>query len=421
MTITADPVWAANVPHAVSYRSWAVPCTRSGGSPGDGWAGTGGLIGSGQITEMAPGDYTFTITCGTGVSMSQAHVTVTVPPPAVTISVNPADTFVSRVATLTWNSTIYPCRSDNGPGVNWGGALIYVSGSLPVFQHTPGTYTYSITCGTGASTVHASADVTFGPAPITIVTASADSVSVNTPVMLTWTSPGASSCTLMGGSGEDGWMGTRPSAGTETVSSVEAGVVSYGMTCDGLSGGVSVTYTGGASTSAATKTPAVTLSVDKATQVAGRTVSLSWNAQHASQCTALGGGNGDGWSGTLPLSGSMSITEPAAGNFTYTLTCAGAPPADTAQAVEFYRCGRKRGWGGEWRKGEGAPRLVVDVGAFYAAAFAGFAISQSNGSRASRVTTRGASPVQSCFESCSPTHSHLAGFSSRNSRSHPCM
>jgi lysyl endopeptidase len=57
-----------------------------------------------------------------------------------------------------------------------------------------------------------------------------------------------------------------------------------------------------------------TISVDQS-------ATLSWTAPNATQCTAGGGVAGDGWSGTLAASGSLSVTEAVASTTTYTLTC----------------------------------------------------------------------------------------------------
>ncbi len=54
----------------------------------------------------------------------------------------------------------------------------------------------------------------------------------------------------------------------------------------------------------------------------GQPAQLTWNAPGATQCTAGGGLSGDGWSGTLPASGSQSVTETAASVTTYTVRCA---------------------------------------------------------------------------------------------------
>jgi hypothetical protein len=80
----------------------------------------------------------------------------------------------------------------------------------------------------------------------------------------------------------------------------------------------------------------VTFTSSAASETVGSEITLSWNSQNASDCTASGGGSNDGWSGVLALSGTMTVTESTAGAFTYDITCTGAPPAAAALAtVQF--------------------------------------------------------------------------------------
>ena len=65
-------------------------------------------------------------------------------------------------------------------------------------------------------------------------------------------------------------------------------------------------------------------------QSAGSAISLTWNSSNANSCVASGGTPGDGWMGTLSTSGAMTVTETSVGTVTYSITCAGAPPAATA-------------------------------------------------------------------------------------------
>lgn len=57
------------------------------------------------------------------------------------------------------------------------------------------------------------------------------------------------------------------------------------------------------------------------TVIFGQPVRLMWNAVNATQCSASDGIAGDGWTGTLPASGTRLVTEAGAGVVTYTLSC----------------------------------------------------------------------------------------------------
>jgi hypothetical protein len=77
--------------------------------------------------------------------------------------------------------------------------------------------------------------------------------------------------------------------------------------------------------------PTATLSSNLATQTAGKSVMLTWSSTNATSCAASGGNPGDGWTGNaLATSGSLSVTESAAGPVTYTITCGAG--GQTAQA-----------------------------------------------------------------------------------------
>ena len=124
------------------------------------------------------------------------------------------------------------------------------------------------------------------------------------------------------------------------VTSPNAGTIGYSISCN-VGSGVSqattqITYTSLTSTEPAVPVPSVTLSTGAPTQEVGSFVMLSWASQNATACAAFGGARGDGWSGGLPLSGTISVTESATGSFTYGISCTGVPPAASAQvAVDF--------------------------------------------------------------------------------------
>jgi lysyl endopeptidase len=66
----------------------------------------------------------------------------------------------------------------------------------------------------------------------------------------------------------------------------------------------------------------ISLSASSETLSTGQQLTLSWDAPNGTQCTAGGGVSGDGWSGTLAILGTKSLTETNANFVTYTLSCA---------------------------------------------------------------------------------------------------
>ena len=81
----------------------------------------------------------------------------------------------------------------------------------------------------------------------------------------------------------------------------------------------------------------ITLSASTEELSIGQSVTLEWNAPTATACTAGGGVSGDGWKGTLAVSGSQSVSESSASVVTYVLSCAysGGRTAKTTATVSW--------------------------------------------------------------------------------------
>ena len=118
-----------------------------------------------------------------------------------------------------------------------------------------------------------------------------------------------------------------------TVTALVVGTLTYGINCNNDYAQTQVAYTSPNTSVTSAPTPQVTLSSNPGTQVAGQSVTLSWDSKNTDSCIASGGEANDGWKGSLALSGSMQITESSGGSTIYSITCTGAPPAATAQAI----------------------------------------------------------------------------------------
>lgn len=339
VTLTGGGTWAVGMPNGLAWNSNVFPCTGSGGVSGDGWIGSkAGPVGNQSVTESATGTDTFTISCGSGAQVVQAQTTATVIVPTATITASAGSLQVGQPLTIRWNATLAPCASSITPGSAGGwGTVLGSSGGFQTTENAPGTYTYAVNCqGAQAST-----QVTFTPGPVQTVSVAAapTTATVSSPVMLTWSTSNVSTCSAAGGTSGDGWTGSLPTSGSQQVTTITAGIVTYSLVCYGLQGATQgatqVTYTGLVPTEPVT-TPAATLSASPTSQVLGQSTTLSWSSTNASACTATGGSGADGWTGSLALSGSMSITESAAGSYNYSIVCSGAPPAATATAAVHF-------------------------------------------------------------------------------------
>jgi hypothetical protein len=329
--------WVANVAYPVSWNANSGPCVASGGGAGDGWAGSKAIAGTQSIIESQPGTYVFTLACGSGSATTTSKAFITVPPPAIQIDSTYGVSLTSSIpaTTVDWKSTVGPCTYIDGSESNSVGVPVLPSGTASPTPSVSGTYVFSLTCGSGASTLYAAtlAQITIN-VPTTL-TASVQSAAVDAPVTISWNSPANTVCIAIGGDGSAPWISTLPGDGSGSliVTSPYAGAITYEVNCNNETAEVVVTYVSVPAESADVATPAVTLSASASTQTEGKSVTLNWNSKNADACSASGGQQGDGWTGSLAASGSMSVTEASPGTVTYSVTCAGAPPAATASTT----------------------------------------------------------------------------------------
>ncbi len=318
-------------------------CTATGGTAGDGW--TGALPGSGQanVTESRPGTYVYTLTCGTGTQMISQTLTLTFGAPTASISANaPAGLRIGQTIALLWQGSGQCTASGGSSGDGWTGALD-TYGDIYLTEQTAGTYTYTISCGPAAIAAVAQASYTFsGAAPSAALTAAQPTqlidLSVPTyPTLLTWSSnvqpcnidyTGPVSANLFSG---------YPSQGTDTQPQFIAGLYTYTLSCGNgptlATSTATINWTQQA-------VPQVTLSTVGDEFVVATGGYLHWTT-NVLPCIGSGGTSGDGWNGTLPYYGGVGnssnalIAEPAAGTYTFTLTC-GVGNVATAQATAVY-------------------------------------------------------------------------------------
>ena len=180
------------------------------------------------------------------------------------------------------------------------------------------------TTTTGAATLQSALDATntgklvidgIALLPVTLTT-DQTAPSTGLPMSLTWSAPGAQSCTAIGGLSGDGWSGSHGASGTIEVTEQTGGEVTYSLRC-----------------TAANRVGLATLTVDwqfvpafvqitgsGPTAAAGREVLLQWSS-NLQPCTASGGISGDGWAGAKASNGSQSVLASVLGSVTYSLTC----------------------------------------------------------------------------------------------------
>jgi hypothetical protein len=330
----AESSWATNVSYPLSWNAPSGPCVGSGGTSGDGWAGSKAQTGTQSVSEAVPGTYVFTLQCGSGSSAVTSQVAVNVPPPFIQVySTSIPGPDVAPVAEIVWHSTVGPCTYLDGSSGTGVAVPVPPLGSSTPTPAASGTYLFSVTCGSGSGTIYGA---TLAPVTVegpTTLTASVATAPVETAITLNWSAPSGRFCYAVGGDGNPPWTGTLGSgSGSVIVTSRYAGAITYGITCGSqtASASVIVTYVSVPAASQAGPTPSVTLSASTSTQAEGKSISLAWSSKNANVCTASGGQAGDGWGGTLALEGSQSLTETSPGTVNYSVVCTGAPPAAAA-------------------------------------------------------------------------------------------
>jgi hypothetical protein len=173
------------------------------------------------------------------------------PPPAPTVSLSASPTTVTLGAatTLTWSSTNATSCVATGAWTGTRGT----SGSEASIPDAVGPAAYTLTCSGpgGSASATATVSVTAAPVPAPTVSLSAapNPLTIGAATTLTWTSTDATSCTA-----SEGWTGSRPTAGTESLTPAATGTALYTLTCTGEGGST-------AATASVTVNPVPTLSL----------------------------------------------------------------------------------------------------------------------------------------------------------------
>jgi hypothetical protein len=325
-TTPAAPVVRSTFLH-VSWVASVAPCSLAVTGPTSSSYNNAPYVGYTDDLKNDIGPYTYTITCGSGGSTVSASKTVNwVGTPSLNLTTGGNSPLVIGTPYgVNWQSNILPCVASGGiPGDGWTGTETVDSGFLTVSESQPGTYTYVMICGTGSQSVRAQTILTLNPGPVfATMTASATSAPESgTPVTLTWNS-NTSPCLQNGGYGGGGWGNSLSNSGTTAVTETLPGPHTYEIDCGtGLttsaSAQVTINFTGPAQPTFTTSTTYATV---------GQPFTLSWASADGSACTPMLGAPGDGWSGTLPATGTMQIIELTTGPYAFEIKCGVAAPA----------------------------------------------------------------------------------------------
>jgi lysyl endopeptidase len=279
--------------------------------------------------QVIAGLYTYVLTCGYGAAQAKSTATINwtqQPTPLVTLTTQ-GNEFLLSGGYLAWTTNVLPCIGSGGTaGDGWTGTLPYYDGGPDnrgialVSEPEAGTYTFTIICGVGnVASAQATAVYNNAGGNQLTLTPGTSQVVIGEPTYLTWNSA-IGPCTGYGGTSSDGWNGSHPQQGSASVIET-VGNSNYilSLVCGVGSQAVE------AQTEVAVFGPATDVSVslylNNSSSEVGQPVTLQWSANQAASCTATGGITGDGWTGTLPVYGSMTVAEAQAGSVTYGITC----------------------------------------------------------------------------------------------------
>lgn len=332
-------------PATLKWTSTVAPCSINGGT-----LSAGDLPSSGSITttEATPGDVVYGIQCGAGSEITSSWP-VSYVTPSVELTANSTDRQLGQPLSLSWITAANVCTPSGGaPNDGWSlnnfSNPLFNTGFSPTVT-TAGTYTYTLTCSSGALSIAKSVTVTIetnpGYATLSIQPTSVTfSDSPADVITLAWAS-NLTACTL----------NSQPLVGGETISNpnpdglatwapAAPGTYSFSVTCNPFD-----TTVGGVTSSAVSVTvltppaPTATMSISPSTVQAGQNFVVSWSTTYAQGCAGTGSAPpGFLWptTPTLDPSGSMTANSQSPGQYTFGVSCpsivSGLPNA-TAQAT----------------------------------------------------------------------------------------
>jgi hypothetical protein len=156
---------------------------------------------------------------------------------------------VGQPVTLTWSSTPGSTCQAQGDGTNspWSGS-VPSTGTRTFTESTAGSVSYLLLCSARAVSDTSVAvpliwswppvDVTFSAMPATV--AAGQTLSLN------WSSSNTTGCSASGGGLQDGWPGSKPTSGTQSVTesftpTTNQGTLTFTLSCSSSTSGLSKT------------------------------------------------------------------------------------------------------------------------------------------------------------------------------------
>jgi hypothetical protein len=233
VTLTALPqtVTAGNAATLEWSTTNATSCTASGA-----WSGSRPTAGS-SPTGVLSTTSTFNLSCSGPGGTDQRSVTVTVTapgPPGIALSGAPQPVLDGDRVTLNWTTTsATSCVASGG----WSGTQPTAGSFTSAPLNADTTFSLECTGPGGLAQARYTATVVPRVLPTVTLTATPNTITAGTSVMLSWSTANATSCTASGA-----WSGARPVNGTVNTGPIAA-TSSYTLSCDNPAGTTQSTAT----------------------------------------------------------------------------------------------------------------------------------------------------------------------------------
>jgi probable HAF family extracellular repeat protein len=174
--------------------------------------------------------------------------------------------------------------------------------------------------------------ITISPGPLTFPSQSIGTVS--SPQVATISNSGATSLPIDSISTSGDFLQTNNCGSLLTASGSCTAMVTFGPTAGAIRTGSLTVTTGGVPVVVpltGTAPITATISSSVASVMVGAPFKLTWTASPGTTCTATGGSSADGWTGTIAVSGTQSVTETAGGNYEFGISCVDGSQSAAAQ------------------------------------------------------------------------------------------
>ena len=327
-------VWVG-APLALSWESTTGPCSISSIVPfASGGPALTNLPASGSISlvfAQANMSGSIELRCGPTANPAITGRTLQVIDPAVDYFVNSTDRKLGEYLRIVWHSDGDYCTPSGGaPNDGWTSVQRPPDSSYSVLATNSGSFTYSLTCVSGGASIQKSIVANFSDAAAYATVQIQPAVVVYGMPYKIFVKSNLDDCHMHGIPGLDSSADyTSPEATLASYAVNPPGTYQIQMTCS--SNGLTVTSEPASlqiiPVPPPPPDPTVALTTTSNLPQAGQPITLSWSSANANSCSASGDSL---FSGSIPTSGTKTISLSAVGAYVLSVVCQGAAATGSA-------------------------------------------------------------------------------------------